>query len=277
LLKGINSNQSVVKLPTEKLQDSDAEIPVLVGTRMARNNKLNVGDPIMMRWRDTNGTFDAAEGVIAGIFKTTVPNVDNGQLWIPLSKLQEMLGMAGESTIIMIPDSKEIKEMNNWVFRDRDYLLTEVKELIKTKKAGGSIFYVILLLLAMLAIFDTQVLSVFRRQKEIGTYVAMGMTRGQVVSLFTVEGAMHSLLAIGVAAVYGIPFLIWQAKAGFAMPAAADDYGLAITERIFPQYGIGLVIATILIITITATIVSYLPARKISRMRPTDALKGKIQ
>ncbi len=61
--------------------------------------------------------------------------------------------------------------------------------------------------MAMLAVFDTQVLSIFRRQKEIGTYVALGMTRGQVVKLFTIEGAMHSVLAALVGAVYGIPLL----------------------------------------------------------------------
>jgi predicted lysophospholipase L1 biosynthesis ABC-type transport system permease subunit len=47
----------------------------------------------------------------------------------------------------------------------------------------------------MLAIFDTQVLSVFRRQKEIGTYIALGYTRKEVVTLFTVEGSMHAVLA----------------------------------------------------------------------------------
>jgi len=278
ILKGINVNQSVIKIPTEKLKTDTEEIPVLIGTRMAGNNKLNIGDMVMIRWRDKNGTFDAAEGEIVGIFKTTVPKIDNGQMWIPIEKLQEMLQLPGETTILTVnKENREIKQVEGWTFKGHDFLLSEMDEVIKTKKVGGSIFYFILLLLAMLAIFDTQILSIFRRQKEIGTYVALGMTRGQVISLFTVEGAMHSILAIGVAAVYGVPLLIWQAKIGFAMPAMADDYGLAITERIFPEYGAGLVIATILIVTITATIVSYMPARKIAKMNPTDAIKGKIQ
>ena len=102
-------------------------------------------------------------------------------------------------------------------------------------------FYFILILLAMLAIFDTQVLSIFRRQKEIGTYIAMGMTRRQVVSLFTVEGAMHAILAVILGAIYGIPFLLWQINTGFTMPAGTDDMGIAIAETIFPVYGIGLI------------------------------------
>ena len=142
---------------------------------------------------------------------------------------------------------------------------------------GSAVMYIILLLLAMLAIFDTQVLSIFRRQREIGTQIALGMTRWQVVRLFTVEGAMHAVLAAVVAAVYGIPFLASQAKNGIPMPQATDSMGLAIAEKIFPVYSIGLIIITIAFVLITATIVSYIPARRISKMNPTEAIKGKIQ
>jgi ABC-type lipoprotein release transport system permease subunit len=174
-------------------------------------------------------------------------------------------------------DTEMGDKIEGWTFKDYDFLMTEMNEMMKMKKVGGSFFYVILMLLAMLAIFDTQVLSIFRRQKEIGTYIAMGMTRRQVVSLFTVEGAMHAVLAVILGAVYGIPFLLWQLNTGMKMPAGSDDMGLAIAERIFPVYGIGLILTTILLVLIITTIVSYLPARKISKMKPTDAIKGKIQ
>ena len=80
----------------------------------------------------------------------------------------------------------------------------------------------------MLAIFDTQVLSIFRRQKEIGTYIALGYTRRQVVGLFTVEGTMYAVLAALLSAAYGIPFLAWQAKVGWTMPMDTSDFGMAI-------------------------------------------------
>jgi ABC-type antimicrobial peptide transport system permease subunit len=129
----------------------------------------------------------------------------------------------------------------------------------------------------MLAIFDTQVLSIFRRQKEIGTFVALGMTRGQVVRLFTVEGGLISVLAALVGAAYGIPLLILQHNKGYAMPYDTDDLGITIAEKIYPTYSLGLITGTILVIMITATIVSYMPSRKIAKMNPTDAIKGKIQ
>ena len=277
LLKGIDPGQTILKLPTENLAEVSHEIPVMIGTRMAESTKLNIGDVVTIRWRDINETFDAAEAKIVGLFRTNVPKIDNGQLWLPLGRLRQMMQMPGEATIVVAsPEKLKYADLTGWTFRDQKYLLSDIDQTIAQKKIGGSIIYVILLLLAMLAIFDTQVLSIFRRQREIGTQIALGMTRGQVIRLFTLEGAMHSILAAGVAAVYGIPLLSLQAKYGIAMPENTDEYGMAIAETIFPVYSLGLIITTTIVIFITATIVSFIPARKISRMKPTDAIRGKI-
>lgn len=278
LLKGIDPAQQVSELPTDKLLGGDVDIPAIIGTGMARDSKLNTGDDISVRWRDVNGTFDAAEVTIVGVFKCDVPAVDNGQIWIPIEKLQEMTQMPGEATLIVMGQEYTwTGKESGWILRDHDYLLQDMRDMIRMKKVGGSVFYVILMLLAMLAIFDTQVLSIFRRQKEIGTYMAMGMTRGQVVRLFTVEGAMHSILAVILGAIPGIPFLYYLAKVGYAMPAGSDSMGLPIAEKIYPAYSLSLILSVMLLVIITTTIVSFLPSRKISKMNPTEAIKGKLQ
>jgi len=149
--------------------------------------------------------------------------------------------------------------------------------MIKTKTAGQTVLYGILLLLAMLAIFDTQVLSIFHRQKEIGTYIALGYTRKEVVGLFTVEGTMHAILAAIVSAAYGLPFLSWMAKNGWKMPVDTSEFGMAIAQTLYPVYSIGLIVTTVLILTLVTALVSYWPSRRIARMSPTDALRGKLQ
>jgi ABC-type antimicrobial peptide transport system permease subunit len=67
------------------------------------------------------------------------------------------------------------------------------------------------------------------------------------------------------------------AKNGYAMPKGTEGYGLTMAEKIFPVYGIGMVLAMALIILVSTTIVSYIPSRKIAGMKPTEALRGKIQ
>jgi len=276
LIKGIEIHQATLKLPTKLLHGAKADIPALIGTRMARSLKLKKGDSILLRWRDKNGTFDAAEIKIITIFNNTVPTVDNGQIWIPIEKLWEMTGLKGHATFFVAKKDHIHFPVKGWRFHDQDTLLTVLDNMIAMKKVGGSIMYFLLLALALLAIFDTQVLSVFRRQREIGTYIALGMTRIQVIILFSMEGAMNSVLAILTGSLYGIPIFLYFARTGIGMPATADDIGISLAQRIFPVYGAGLIFGTIALVVISAAIVSFLPARRIAEMDPVDALKGKI-
>lgn len=277
VLKGIPPNQSVLTLPTGHLDPDSPYIPVLIGERMAKNTALKKDDLVTIRWRDANGTFDARDARIVHIMDTDVPTLDSGTFWIPLEKLQSMMQMPGEATILVVDQGrKTFPEMEGWRFQGQELLLKELTDMIKMKGISSSIMYVILLSLALLAIFDTQVLSIFRRRREIGTLIALGMTRGGVIRLFTVEGAMHGVLAAIVAAIYGIPLLSWQAMSGFSMPKAVDSYGMAIAETLYPVYSAQLVAATTLIVMAAVTVVSFIPARRIAHLNPTDAIRGKL-
>jgi hypothetical protein len=85
-----------------------------------------------------------------------------------------MLLLPGEATVLTYKDREEERpRVDGWKLMTFEVLVADIEEMIKTKSTGQTIFYGILLLLAMLAIFDTQILSIFRRQKEIGTYIAL--------------------------------------------------------------------------------------------------------
>jgi len=276
-MKGIDPAQSIVNLPTQFLDQEEEDLPALIGTRMARNTGLDVGDTVTVRWRDALGTFDARDARIVQVMKTSVPTVDQGQIWVPLDRMQTLTRMEDEATLVVLAQgTKEFPQASGWIHKDMDFLLSDIELMVKSKQAGGSIVYTILLCLAMLAIFNTQVLSIFRRRKEMGTLMSMGMTRGKIIQLFTLEGAIHAVFAAIVAAIYGIPLLLWSAKKGWAMPEAVDDFGMALGEALFPVYGTGLVIGTTILILVVTTIVSFLPTRKIAKLKPTDALRGKM-
>jgi putative ABC transport system permease protein len=276
ILRGVDPEQTILKLPTSKLAVSDDFDDAIIGKRMAESSKLEVGDKLLIRWRDKNGTFDAREIQIASIFKCDVPGVDKGQIYLRLDVLQKMMGLDNEVTLLVAGTGFENRSLQNWEYKDTRFLLADLDRIIQTKKAGGTIIQGLLLIIALIAIFDTQVLSIFRRQKEIGTYIALGMTRPQVVGIFTVEGGAHSILATLLGAVYGIPLFLLLDKVGISMKSAQMT-DLPLAEKIFPYYSIRLIFITVVLVVITATIVSYIPARKISKMKPTDALKGKLQ
>ncbi|MDX9801081.1 MAG: FtsX-like permease family protein [Spirochaetia bacterium] len=277
MLKGISPDQKILSIPSNVLENSDSVIPALIGGRMAKNTGLKKGDYVTVRWRDTNGTFDADEIFITEVMKTDASGIDSGQLWIPIEKMREMMDMRDEATIVVLESGSQFAEKaEGWNHKDLDFLMQDVRALFLTKSIGGSVFYIILLLLAMLALFDTQILSIFRRRKEMGTLMALGMTRGQLIRLFTLEGSIHAVLAAVVAAIYGIPLLIYSAKTGFGLPEATDDFGLSMGNRIFPTFTAALIAGTVLLVLIVTTIVSYLPTRRIAKLEPTDALRGKM-
>jgi putative ABC transport system permease protein len=279
LLKGVEPQQQILKLPTNLLSDKEY-IPAIIGKRFAQSARLKEGDKVLIRWRDANGTFDAREITILSVFNTNVPNIDVNQIYIPIEKLREMLSLQDEASFIVLAQDRQDGEMisgeGGWIYRNIDYLLKDLKDIMKAKKGGSSVISGLLLAIALLAIFDTQVLSIFRRQKEIGTYIALGMTRKRVVGLFTIEGTTHSILAIALGSAWGIPLLMIIQKTGIPMPASADQAGIAIAEKITPYYGAGMILSSVILVVLTSLIVSYIPTKRISKMKPTDALRGKL-
>jgi putative ABC transport system permease protein len=280
LLKGIDPDQKIVNLPAFILKNrSDANsIPGLIGSRMARSAGLQAGDYVSARWRNINGTFDAGDIKILTVINTNVQSIDKDQIWIPLERLREMMKAPGEATIVTLKKDpvRFPAAGNDWIIRDHNYLLKDLNDNISRKKITSSFMFILLLGMALLAVFDTQVLSIFRRRREMGTLMALGMTRMNVITLFTLEGCLLGILAFAAGSLYGIPVLTLIAEKGIAMPQMIEQSGFAIGSTLYPKYGLSLYIATSLILFVSVIIVSFLPTRRITKLKPTDALRGKL-
>jgi len=276
LLKGIQTDQEVIKLPIELLAQSDADFPVLIGNRMAESLKLKEDDQLLLRWRDKNGTYDAVNVTVAAIFRSKVATVDNGQFWIGLDKLWEITGLANEVSYFIANEAYQPTEISGWKFQTLSVLLKDFDAAVQSERIASVIIYSVLLALGLLAVFDTQVLSIFRRQKEIGTYIALGMTRNQVLKIFTVEGSMYSIFGGVLGLVLGAPLFYYTASKGINVGSEIEGMGVQFAENIYPTFGSVLITGTFVVLVFSATLVSFLPARKITKLNPVYALKGKI-
>lgn len=290
LLKGIDPAQTILDLPTGQLGQSEDEsdgIPILLGSRMAESTGLGLGDFVTIQWRDVNGTIDARDARVVQIMSTPVQSVDMNQAWLSLSRLQEMLGVDGEATLVVAHrDYSSIRlsaassdpvtaAVGGWPFQQPDDLLVDVRNLVRAKKIGATIIYALLIFLAMIAIFDTQVLALFHRKKEIGTLMALGMTRGRIMGLFVLEGGLHGVLAIGVGAVFGFPLLWRFGEVGWKLSANSDAYGYALGDTLYPVYTPDVLIRTGLMLLVITALVSWIPTRRIASLTPTQALRGR--
>ncbi len=275
VLKGIDPDQDILGLPSSYLK-TDSILPGFIGARAAKALNLKIGDEITARLRDKSGTFDAVDITIVHIMRTSVPTVDAGQIWLPLTRLQTLTGLQDEATLVTYATGATLPVgPGEWITRDLTWLLRDITAMIDSKKKGALIIYGFLLFISLLAVFDTQILAVFRRQREMGTLIALGMTRSTLIQLFTLEGAFHGILALGMGIAYGAPLLwLFQSK-GLQIPDYAGEFGLVIADRLFPYYGPGLILGTAMLALVTVTLVSYWPTRKIAALNPTEALRGK--
>ncbi len=86
------------------------------------------------------------------------------------------------------------------------------------------------------------------------------------------------LAAMMTVVVFG-PVLWYFAEYGINMGIdySEGQMGLIMAKRLIPVYSVGLVATTTFIVSIIVLIVSYMPSRRIAKMRPTDALRGKVK
>jgi len=280
LLKGIDPNQKVINLPSHifKKSEDSVSIPAFIGRRMAESSGLNEGDYVGFRWRNIHGTFDAGEIQIIKVVDINTPSTDKDQIWIPLEKLQKMMLAPDQATFISLKKNIEVIPANSsdWIYKDLDYLLKDINNNINRKKIYSSFMYAILLGMALLAIFDTQVLSIFKRRKEMGTLMALGMTKAKVIGLLTIEGCLSGILAFVLGSLYGIPIMTYLAKEGIVLPRMAQQSQFAIGLIFYPKYGIRVYALTAIILFVSVVIVSFLPTYRITKMKPTDAIRGKL-
>lgn len=279
-LRGIRPGQQAIAIPTHLLDDAEVQkkfgaIPVVIGSAMAEKSNLKLHDIVTLRWRDKYGAFEARDVCVVEIFRTTVPTVDLGIVWLALDTLQAMtLHQNGANVLLKLPESP-VQELPHWTYKSVETLTESTTKMVKTKSAGTSVFYLVFLLLAMLAIFDTQTLSIFRRQREIGTLIAMGMTQGQVQWMFTLEGTLNAVLAFALGALWGTPLIWYLSHHGISFNMNASDLGVSMADRLYTTISVELILSTMCTLLIITAAVSFLPARKISKMIPTDAIRGK--
>jgi len=112
MIKGIRPDQTLLKIPTHKLDTISDAIPAIIGATMAHSSHLAKGDRVILRWRDSKGTFDATEIEIVDIFATNVPTVDAAQVWIDLKTMQEKLLLTNEATLFSIANAEETKNLH---------------------------------------------------------------------------------------------------------------------------------------------------------------------
>jgi lipoprotein-releasing system permease protein len=135
---------------------------------------------------------------------------------------------------------------------------------LNAQSVSTTIIRVVVMLVVVLGIASVLVVSVVQKQREIGILRAMGATRGQVLRIFLLQGALVG--GLGSVAGVGLAVLLVDLFTRFVRGA---DGG--------PLFDISLSPAMALQIAAVAAVAGVLaavaPARRASRMDPAQAIR----
>jgi lipoprotein-releasing system permease protein len=240
----------------------------IVGRELAQDLGLRVGDRLTLQ---TAGLSDSVR--VTALVDLGARELNRRSVYLPLRSAQNLLGLPGGATglDLSLKDVWVAQGLAEDLRRQLPYKIESWQEsnaqlvsALNAQSVSTSLIRAVVLVVVVLGIASVLVVSVVQKGREIGILRAMGATRGQVLRLFLVQGAVvgaaGSALGLGLAVA-----MIWL----FTHFVRGSD-GL-------PLFAITLSVRTGLEVALVATVCGVLaaiaPARRAARMDPAQAIR----
>jgi putative ABC transport system permease protein len=251
---------------------------VLVAEGLANSLACNVGDSISVLVNMIDGGLNAIDLEVRGIYKTGFPEVDKRNILISIETAQELLYTENIDRLVISLDktisTNEIAEDIAAHFpeievRPWSFLAVYYKQVVTLYSTLFSIFGIVILVVAFLAIANTMFMSIMERIREIGTLFALGIKRYFISLIFLMEGIIigvfGSLIGIMITSLLSVVIRALEIKMP-PPPGRTLEYSLSIFMDIK-----SMLLITIIIIVISS-IASLVPILKYSKLSIVKAL-----
>lgn len=284
--KAINSIKKITS--GENLEAGDT-YKAIMGGGLAQSIMAKVGNNLVMVASTKGGIINAFDISLKGIFRTGDKAYDDRVVRMPIETVRQLLS-ASEHThalVILLDDTQNTdKVMERLVKLIREnsldleakpwHDLAEADYIHKAVAFLGRILLVLklmIIIIVVLSIFNTMNMSVTERTGEIGTIMALGNTRKEVLSLFLTEGFILGIIGGGMGLVGGYIIASFVSWIGIPMPAAPGaslDWvaRINIVPKVF--------LHTYALAIVSALASSYYPALKASKIEIAQALRYNI-
>ena len=262
----------IVPLP-EKIVAGAARLnaeDVIVGTQLAIDLGVAVGDKL----RIVLSTGQGPTLTITGIVDLGNKGANQRNTYVALHTAQALLGLAGGVSSIdltvndiyaaeVVAQAIEAAtgiEADSWI-RTNEQLYIAINA---QRVANTTIRFFVGLAIAF-GIAAVLIVSVVQKSKEIGILRAMGASRGQIMRVFLLQGAVLGLggsvfgSAIGASAI-----LLWGALV--KNPDGTPLFALELDPRLF--------VASAILATLTGLLAAVAPALRGARLDPVVAIRG---
>jgi putative ABC transport system permease protein len=256
---------------------------IILGRGLAASLGVDIGDSIILLITLSSGGINAIEGHVRGLFFTVSKEFDDFALRIPIGLAKQLLRVSGAHTWIVLLDSTEhthnvLVHVKNRLQSSRNAL--EVKsweeladfynKTVALYSRQMNVLKLIIALIIVLGIANTMTMNVLERTGEIGTLMALGNRRKQIMRLFVTEGLILGLIGGVSGSLIGYILAEAISYVGIPMPPAPGmSTGFTGQIRVTP----GLALQAFAIAVITSLLASLYPAFKASRLNIVDALR----
>lgn len=254
---------------------------ILLGQGLAANLGATPGDIVVLVVNTASGAINAAEVRVSGLFATITKAYDDAALRVPIALARQLLRVSGAHAHALVLDRTESTDTVVTDLRTR--LKGQPLEIVPWHEMADfynktvelfsrqvAVLRLIIAVIIVLSITNTMMMSVMERTGEIGTTLALGSRRSDILRQFLSEGLLIGVLggALGLAIGYGSAKVI--SMIGIPMPVPP---GMAFGFRagIMTSWTLGW--QAFVLAVITTLIASVYPAWKASRMNIVDALR----
>ncbi len=254
---------------------------ILLGRGLAENLGVRVGDTVVLMATTPAGGFNAVEANVRGLFSTVSKAYDDSALRVPLPMAQRLLRISGvHLSILVLDDTAHTANMLTKLradFKDAGIQFVPWYDLAdfynKTVTLMSQQVMVVELIIAIvivLSISNTMTMSVLERTAEIGTCLAIGRRRLQILRQFLYEGLTIGLIGGTLGVLVGWLLATLISWIGIPMPPPPGmSEGYAGEIILTP----GLTVQAFVLALGTTLLASIYPAWRASRMEIVDALR----
>lgn len=269
------------------LQDMTAA-EIVIGSVMARNLKVTVGDELTFVGSGKDGSFAAGVVIVAGIFASGTQDLDRSLAEMPLSYFQEAFEMEGSGHMIVIsrdelssipgmiePLRESIEGQGELVVLDWETLVPGLKQAIQADMTGAWFMYAVLIVLVAFSVLNTQLMSVLERTREFGVIMALGIKPRRLALLVLLETFLMAALGLLIGVMLGGLVSAYFAHAGFAYPGMDEMAAkFNMSPVMYPAVGpISLLVGPSVVFVFCLFAAIY-PALKLYGLRPVEAMRA---
>lgn len=257
----------------DKIVRGDAQLTgsdILVGNELANDLGVGVGDKL--RVSAANGAANTL--TISGVFDLGNRGANQRSTFMALRTAQSLLGLPGgvtsiEVTVRDVYAAEDIAQRitaatgvqaDSWIKNSAQFF----SAITAQTTANTAIRFFVGLSVAF-GIASVLVVVVVQKSREIGILRAMGISRGQILRVFLLQGGVLGFGgAVAGCAIGATALLLWQRYARNA--DGTPLFALAFDPLLF---GVALLLATL-----TGLMAAFAPALRAARLDPVVAIRG---